>query len=343
MGIQLDYLVVGHVTRDLAGDTFTIGGTVSYSARTARVLGCHVGVVTSASPDLDLSRVLEGILVARSPATVTTTFENTYTSAGRRQVLHGLAETMVPDMVPSEWLSAIVHAEPSEWRSAIVHAEPSEGLSAIVHAGPSEWRGGIVHVGPVARECAPELVDAFGDVFLGVTPQGWMRHWDEAGTVGFCPWENAEPWLARADSVVLSEEDVGGDGDLLAWYATQTRLLVVTDGLRGCTVYHDGQVRHFPAPPVREVDPTGAGDVFATAFFVSLRRTGDPWASARFANCVASQSVMRVGLDGTPTPDEVAHCRQATQMSNEGPAGESSPRAQGKGGIGLSGPRDTGS
>jgi len=276
--VQLDYLVIGHVTRDLADGAFAIGGTASYSARTARALGCRVGVVTSASADLDLGQALGGILVARSPAAATTTFKNIYTSEGRRQVLLDVAETLVPGMVPGHWQTA------------------------------------LVHVGPVARECAPGLVDAFGDVFLGVTPQGWMRRWDEAGHVSCCQWTHAEPWLARADAVVLSEEDVGGDQALLAQYAAQTRLLVVTDGVNGCTVHAHGRARHFPALSVREVDPTGAGDVFAAAFFVSLQRTGDPWVAARFANCIAARSVARVGLASTPTPGEVARCERAIPL-----------------------------
>jgi len=282
--VQLDYLVIGHVTRDLVDGAFTIGGTASYSARTARALGCLVGAVTSASDDLDLGQALGGVLVARSPAATTTTFKNIYTSEGRRQMLLGVAETLVPGMVPAH------------------------------------WQTGLVHVGPVAQECAPALVDAFGDVFLGVTPQGWMRHWDEAGYVSCCRWPDAEPWLARADAVVLSEEDVGGDEALLTQYATQTRVLVVTDGMNGCTVHAHGHARHFPAPSVQEVDPTGAGDVFAAAFFASLQRTGDLGAAARFANCVAARSVARAGLDGTPTPDEVARCEQEAPLRASGPA-----------------------
>ena len=275
MVIELDYLVIGHVTRDLVDGDFTVGGTVSYAARTARALGCRVGIVTSASPDLDLSQALDGVLVARSPATTTTTFKNIYISGGRQQMLHSVAETLVPEMVPPH------------------------------------WRAAIVHLGPVARECDPTLIDAFGDSFVGVTPQGWMRCWDDTGRVNGCQWEGAEPLLARADAVVLSEEDVAGDEALVARYATQTRLLVVTQWVAGCTVYVHGQARHFPPPIVHEVDPTGAGDIFAAAFFVWLQRTGDPWAAARFANCVAARSVTRIGLASTPSTEEIAHCEQA--------------------------------
>jgi sugar/nucleoside kinase (ribokinase family) len=53
------------------------------------------------------------------------------------------------------------------------------------------------------------------------------------------------------------------------------------------------------------VDATGAGDVFAAAFFVRFFTTRDPWESARFATLVASRSVTRVGLDGIPTLREI--------------------------------------
>jgi len=268
--VELDYLVIGHATRDLIDGAFTIGGTVSYAARTALALGCRVGVVTSVSPDLDLSQALDGALVARHSAAATTTFENTYTPAGRRQVLHAVAETLTPEMIPVD------------------------------------WRTEIVHLGPVAHECAPALVDILGDSFVGVTPQGWMRRWDQAGRVSVCRWEEAKSWLARADSVVLSEEDVAGDETLIAQYAAQTRVLAVTQGAAGCMVYADSRSRRFSAPVVDEVDSTGAGDIFAAAFFVYLQRSGDPWQAARFANRVAASSVTRAGLAGAPTPDELA-------------------------------------
>ena len=272
--VVLDYLVIGHVTRDLVDGGFTVGGTVSYASRTARALDCRVGIVTSASPDLDLSQELDGALVACFPAVMTTTFENIYTSGGRHQVLHGTAAPLVPEMIPANWGAA------------------------------------LVHIGPLVGECSLELLHAFDDAFVGVTPQGWMRHWDQEGHVSPCEWEDPEPWLARADAVVLSSKDVASD-ELMDRYAARARLLVVTRGAAGCTVRTAGQVRNFPAPVVQEVDPTGAGDIFAAAFFVWMQRRGDPWAAARFANCVAARSVTRVGLSGTPRPEEVAQCKRS--------------------------------
>ena len=282
LATELDYLVIGHVTRDLVDANFTIGGTVSFAARTALALGCRVGAVTSASPDLDLDQVLHGVLVARFPAAVTTTFENIYTTDGRRQKLHGVAGTLMPGMVPPDWQAA------------------------------------VIHLGPVVDECDPSLVDGFGGAFVGVTPQGWMRQWDGSGWVRHRRWEEAAPVLARADAVVLSQEDLAEDEDQVAYFAAQARLLVVTRGARGCTVYAGGRSRHFPVEAVDEVDPTGAGDVFAAVFFVSLHRCGDPWLSARVANCVAARSVTRRGLASVPTSREVAGCREIYKLMEDG-------------------------
>lgn len=282
--VELDYVVIGHTTRDLKKHAFTVGGTATYAARTARRLGYQVGVITSADADLNLSKFLGDALVARSPAAKTTTFENVYADGRREQVVHATAGTLVPAVVPED------------------------------------WRAAIVHIGPVARECDPALVDAFEGAFVGVTPQGWMRQWDGRGRVSRRPWREAEQVLPRADAVVLSEEDIGGDRSLAAEYAAQTRILVLTQGAAGCVVYAGGEIRHFAPPTVGEVDSTGAGDVFAASFFSALYCGHDPWAAARFANCIAARSVTRPGLSGTPTREEVARCRQAALGDEVGDA-----------------------
>ena len=282
MLVELDYLVIGHATRDLGGDSFGIGGTAAYAARTASALGCRVGLITSADADLDLSQALPNVLVANTLSQATTTIENVTTAGERHQVIHQIAQPLVPAMAPES------------------------------------WRPAIVHVGPVARECHPGFMSAFGTAFVGVTPQGWMRQWDEQGQVSPCRWTGMEDVLACADAVALSLEDVAGNWDLVAEYAAQARVLAVTQGARGCTVFAAGQTRHFPVPAVDEEDSTGAGDIFAACFFYALQRdaarsgVGDPWAAARFANCIAAQSVTRQGLWSTPTAEEVARCRSTT-------------------------------
>ena len=55
----------------------------------------------------------------------------------------------------------------------------------------------------------------------------------------------------------------------------------------------------------RAVETTGAGDIFAACFFSKYYATKDPWAAARFAVRLASQSVTRRGMDSIPTDDVI--------------------------------------
>jgi hypothetical protein len=55
----LDYLTIGHVTKDLAAGGFTLGGTASYSPLTANSFGLRSGIFTSYAADFDVSALSE--------------------------------------------------------------------------------------------------------------------------------------------------------------------------------------------------------------------------------------------------------------------------------------------
>lgn len=265
----VDYLLIGHLTRDLTPEGPRLGGTVAYAALTARALGLRVGIVTAWAGDLPLGP-LEGIPLVAVPSEHTTTFENRETPQGRVQVLHARAEALGRQHVPEAWR-----------------------------------RAPIVHLAPVADEVAPDLVHAFSAGLLAATPQGWLREWDAQGRVRPAPWPEYRFVLERVGAAVLSLEDLGGDTSRIPELASAARVLVVTRGAQGAEVYWRGEVRHFPAPQVEEVDPTGAGDVFAAAFFIRLYQTRDPWEAARFATLLAADSVTRPGLAGAPDTEQV--------------------------------------
>jgi sugar/nucleoside kinase (ribokinase family) len=149
------------------------------------------------------------------------------------------------------------------------------------------------------------MIDVFSGALLGLTPQGWMRTWDKQGRVRYGPWEDEDQMLPAAGAVVLSTEDMEGDQDAIQSMARRCRLLAITEGARGATVYWQGEHRRFPAPAVAEIDPTGSGDIFAAGFFVRFHQTKDPWEAARFATTLASASVARRGIASTPLPDEI--------------------------------------
>ncbi len=265
----VDYLVIGHVAHDLTSGGSRLGGTAAYSALTARALGVRVGGVTAVGPETSLAP-LSDIPVVSLESPRSTTFENIYNEHGRIQYVRAQATRIDFDSVPQNWR-----------------------------------RASIIHLGPIANEMVSTLPESFSPALLGLTPQGWMRQWGADGRVSPKQWENADAALRRAGAVVISREDVNGDEELIEHMAHQTRVLAVTEAAAGAVLYWNGDRRRFRAPRVPEVDATGAGDVFAAAFFVRLLTTRDPWEATRFATLVASRSITRVGLDGIPTAPEI--------------------------------------
>ena len=268
----VDYLVIGHISQDLTPSGTQLGGTAAYSAMTARALGLRVGVLTANAPEADLS-ALQGVVVISEQSEYSTTFENIYTDDGRIQVLHHQAAKLSFENIPDPWR-----------------------------------RTNIIHLGPVAQEMDAVIPVSISPALLGITPQGWMRTWDDSGQVGRTDWENAEQVLARIGAVVLSVEDVGGDEEQIEFMAQHTRILAVTEAAAGSRLYWHGDQRRFRAPQMEEVDATGAGDIFAAAFFIRLQVTRDPWEAARFATQLAAYSVTRKGIDGVPKPEEIQAC-----------------------------------
>jgi sulfofructose kinase len=93
---------------------------------------------------------------------------------------------------------------------------------------------------------------------------------------------------------------------LRALRRTHSGLICVTLGSRGSMLLDGDHLRYEPAPTVRSVDATGAGDVFRGAFIYALLRGDSPVDILRFANAAAALSCTREGaLDSVPTRREV--------------------------------------
>ncbi len=275
MSDPVDYLAIGHVTYDVQPDaSLVVGGTVSYAALTAAALCRRAGILTSAGDDFDFSS-FNGIKVENRRSTATTTFRNLYDNGHRRQVLYSLADPLTRDAIPGIWR-----------------------------------RSPIVHLGPVINECDPDLIDGFPrTAFIGVTPQGWMRSSAGHGRIQRHSWEEgAAKLLARASAVIFSLDDVEGDWETVRRYASATRLLVVTMGPLGGVLFLSGKPLPFSAMQVTEVDPTGAGDIFAAVFFNIVASGVQPERAAPYAACLASRSVTRHGPDGVPGGDDITAC-----------------------------------
>ncbi|OQY84765.1 MAG: hypothetical protein B6D41_15140 [Chloroflexi bacterium UTCFX4] len=274
-----DFIVIGHLTRDEHPDgSYTLGGAATFASIAARNLGYRVGIVTSAADNFPEPELLRDIEIVRVPSTTTTTFRNLYQRGHRTQYVRDIAAPLTPDAVPLEWRGAK-----------------------------------IALLGPLVGEIDAAMPNIFSPAtLLAVSPQGWMRKWDESGRVRAQAWLEAPTILARTNVLILSEEDLGGFTERLSLYVALAPLVILTLGEHGCAIYrkHERPLE-IPAFPTQVVDLTGAGDTFAAAFLIHYRETNDVAQAARFANATASLAISSHGAENMPTRAQVeARLRQ---------------------------------
>lgn len=263
------YAIVGHFAKDIVPGGYQLGGAVFYSGVQAARLGAQVSVISSAGADLDLSQLEPGITPYVQPAPESTTFENIYDSEGRRtQYLRGRALPLVPDNAPV--------------------LQPD-----------------VVQLAPLAGEVAVDYGRAYPQARIAVTPQGWMRQFAPDGFVTPKLWEDAEKLLPSAWACVFSEEDVGYDDAQITRLGSLCPIAVCTRNYSGATLFLEGEQSHVPAFPAQVVDPTGAGDVFAAAFFLWLYETSDPTQAVRFAHAAAARSIEGRGVSQVCRREEI--------------------------------------
>ena len=265
-----DFLAIGHIAKDLTPDGFTIGGAVTYAGVAASRLGLSAGVVTSAAADLvpHLRSALAGLDLHVVPSERTTTFRNTYRKGRRTQVLTEVGGPIDVSDIPDGWSAA-----------------------------------SLVLLGPLAQEVGYDLARHFPTATVVASIQGWLRRWDDRGRVSRGDWDGAEV-LPHVDAAICSIDDVSDAQPVDRWKRLAP-VFICTRGREGVDIHYDGEWHHIPAFEAREVDPTGAGDVFAASYMVRFGETSDVMESARFASCAASFCVEAEGTAGIPTRAQV--------------------------------------
>lgn len=122
-----------------------------------------------------------------------------------------------------------------------------------------------------------------------------------------------EPILQRADIVTPSDGELraitGIDDDSQAVEQLLDRgveLVARTRGADGCTLYTPDETVDPPSVAVEEVDPTGAGDVFARALVVGWSEGMVLGRLEAFANAAGAQAVTARGpMEGVPDRETV--------------------------------------
>jgi sugar/nucleoside kinase (ribokinase family) len=265
----IDYLIVGHVTQDITSEGVLLGGTVAYAGLTAHALGKKVGILTAAASDVDL-QPLEKLQVLCMDSAASSTFQNRYVDAERQQCLIAHADELRFEMLPKQWS-----------------------------------RVKLLHCGPVANEVEASFTTRVSCKQLCLTPQGWLRDWDEQGAIALKGWDTIRSLLTPSSIVVLSQEDLGGTLKHAREIAAACKILAITLGVEGCMVYKAGEQRHLEGSGVTELDPTGCGDIFAAVFFICLEQGDDPWTAGAIANQLAARAATRKGLASIPNHEEI--------------------------------------
>jgi sugar/nucleoside kinase (ribokinase family) len=267
-------VTVGHVTVDViaAEHSRRPGGGAFYSALQAARLGLRTLILTQGSPP-EIEALLEPyrdeLELRIIPAPATTTFATSWPGGQRHQ--HVL-----------------------DWAGPI--------------AGPIEVDTGILHFAPIARETPAACFDAHPPHagFVGLTPQGLTRTWDEDGDGEIVPAplpgdrQSLDDLLPDGlSAVVVSEHERAACAPLLAAAAGGGAVVVITAGPGATSVYlPGGEITQVQAPAVAAPrDDLGAGDVFAAAFFIALHEGLSPERAAAFGNAAAAIRIGGVGAN----------------------------------------------
>lgn len=285
----VELLLIGPITKDLVdsepSSEYSLGGTVVFAATTALRLGRKPTIVSSVADDTDLSTLASEIALHKLSSQYTTTFANLYFEEGRVQYCYAQAKTIHAQDIP------------------------------VTYRSPK-----IALLGPLADEVDADVASIFApDTLVAAVPQGWMRRWDESGRIYSKPWTSEAEVLPHLDVLVLSQEDIDFDLSRLERVFERVPIVVITEYRDGSTIYMQEAVDpadansrletkqkiKVPPRPANEVDPTGAGDIFATAFLLRMQETSDPVQAARFANVTASFGVESYGVVGIPDRETV--------------------------------------
>jgi sugar/nucleoside kinase (ribokinase family) len=226
-------------------------------------------MVTRFGPDVTKRDLPRQVAVAGRPSMSSTSFRNVYDAGRRRQRVPTQADAIAPDDIPRDW-----------------------------RAAP------ITLIGPVCGEAPPDLDACLSSPLIGVSAQGWLRALDRDRRVRRRAW-NGAPFWSRAHVLFVSREDLGRRRDQIDRWINDVPIVVVTRDRGGARVHERGAWREIDAFPAREIDPTGAGDVFATAFLVQYRTTRDTKHATRFAAAAASCAVEGEGVARVATRAQI--------------------------------------
>lgn len=251
--------VVGSTTWDIVRGERVPGGTALYIARASESVGVRAHVLFAGGEDADLSALAPstGHIRHRLEARTLTLRHEFPTGVREQWLVTPGARTLTPADVPAAW------PEPATLLLAPLLPEEIDVVAFI-----DEY--------PTA-----EVALLAQGLQRAVLPDGRIAHRAQPSSVLL---DAARPNV----SVFLSAEEVAlWPSGAVEHLAARAARAVVTQGPRGATVIDRHGRRDIPPAPATAIDPTGAGDVFATAFILAVR-AGEEFAGMLAAACAAA-------------------------------------------------------
>ncbi len=257
----MKYTTIGHVALDWIGDQQSAGGSALFGAYLVNEIGQKTIAVTSSAVDFPYSDYPD-IDWSIQFAPQTTTYRHEYTANERKSKLLKKADVILESSI-----------------------------------GKAARNAEIVMLAPIADEITPELVNLFSTRWIGLTPQGWFRSFDEEGNM--IPIKSKFRSLPKKIKlIVVSQDDLMNDPEGWDWIKSNADIAVKTMGKEGYVLWSEGfEKKHAPEEVMKDVNPTGCGDIFATALLIFLSKGIDPEAACAWAGSAAGMAAAQKNMD----------------------------------------------
>jgi len=276
----MKFLVIGNLTKDIirtkTEEKVVFGGSSSYCSITAAKLGCEAYVLSRGNHELDewvreLKDHRIGVELQKSQNV--TTFVNDYTYDPRIQ-----------------------------------HVLSDAGKIKFT----AKKKMDIIHIGPVFNEINLECVKEARKncKLLSLDVQGFLRVVKNKQVVNKF-WDEWRDFLKFVDILKLGEYEISSLSRKKKYEDVYNEVLDVgvkvielTLGERGAIIAGE-KIYKIPAYRTIIIDPTGCGDVFASAFAIRYFETKDEMESGLFASAAASFVVEAFGSKNIVGKDKV--------------------------------------
>jgi sugar/nucleoside kinase (ribokinase family) len=279
----VDFVSIGHVSYDINeySDGSIVknpGGAVAYASVLALNHGMKPGIITACGDDYDYEIFLPNIRVCASKSLHTTTFMNDYRADVRKQAIIYNSNKITKNLIPKNWM------------------KPK-----------------IFFAGPLLHEIPKSSIGWIQADFSYIVPQGWFRKWNQEGIINIQGNLSDLKFNHRWDLLVLSEEE--SKSFTKEQLLDCAKIVCITKSSKGAKIYCETGENYFiPSYIVKDLDPTGAGDIWATAMAIKLHSGSKPIDAGYYASAAAAISIESFGLPKFLSPENIERKLQKNKI-----------------------------